>query len=173
VCSSDLAPTFTEVGWNEGQVPPDFQLVDQFGDPVCLWQMVGKWVVLDSSTLWCEPCKEIASTVKCQAEEYGEDLVYMTFIVQDQNSQPADATHAAAWAEEFELAGETQTPVLADGGEVVTSNFPSGNTQFPVLMLLNPDLEIVMSGIGSTADVPVRRALDEELGDVASECTHE
>ena len=166
------APEFANIGSNAGQVFPDFQLVDQFGDPVCLWQMVGKWVVMDSSTLWCEPCKRIAETVKCQAEAYGEDLVYTTFIVQDAQSGPADVSHAAQWAQEFELDGKTQTPVIADGEQIVTSNFP-GNGAFPVIMLLNPNLEVVLSGVGEQADAPIRAELDKQIGVTAEECAHE
>ncbi len=166
-----VAPSFTNVGWTEGQVPPDFQLVDQFGDPLCLWQMVGKWVVMDSSTLWCEPCKRIAKTVNCQAEQYGDDVVYATFIVQDAQSAPADVSHAQLWAEEYDLMGETQTPVIADGGQIVTSNFP-GNGAFPVIMLLNPDLEVVLSGVGEAADAPIRAELDRQLG-VSTDVCHE
>ncbi|MEO0606302.1 MAG: thioredoxin family protein [Myxococcota bacterium] len=171
VGTNGTQPAPTDIGWNEGQTPPDFQLVDQFGDPMCLWQLVGKWVVMDSSTLWCEPCKRIAKTVECQAETYGEDVVYTTFIVQDAQSQPAEQIHAEQWSTEFNLAGGTQTPVVSDGGQIVTSNFP-GNGAFPVLMLLNPALEIELSGVGESADVPVRAALDEQLG-VDSDPCHE
>jgi thiol-disulfide isomerase/thioredoxin len=164
-------PLVTETGWGQGQVPPDFQLVDQFGEPVCLWQMIGNHVVLDSSTLWCEPCKQIASTVACQAETY-DDLVYMTFIVQDTQSQPAELEHAQLWSDAFGLGDGTLTPVLADGGEVVTSQFP-GNGGFPTLVLLDPELRVVLAGSSEETDREIREALDEALGVSADACVTE
>ncbi|MEZ4237410.1 MAG: thioredoxin family protein [Myxococcota bacterium] len=161
-------PLVTETGWGVGQVPPDFQLVDQFGDPVCLWQMVGNYVVLDSSTQWCEPCKRIAATVACQQETYG-DLVYMTFIVQDAGGNPASAEHAEQWSDAFGLGEGTLTPVVADGGAVGTSQFP-GDGGFPTLVLLDPELRVVVAGSSEGTEQEIREALDEALGVSADAC---
>jgi thiol-disulfide isomerase/thioredoxin len=169
--SAGEPPLITETGWEEGQVPPDFELVDQFGAPTCLWQMYGHYVVLDVSALWCVPCQDIAETVACQQETF-VDLVYMTFITQDADSQPADLIHAQQWAENFGLDDGTLTPVIADGGEVFTSQFPGDGT-LPTLVLLDPELKMVTWGVGEEADVGIRAELESALGVDVDVCLSE
>lgn len=168
-----VKPDIVDRGWNVGDVLPDFRLVDQFGEPVCLDQMIGHWVVVDWSSQWCIPCQQIAQTVRCQAEAYGDDLVYMTLLDEDHANQPATTETAVQWADLYELSLGTQTPVIADGTEVVVSNFPGTGNDVPILILLNPDLEVVTWGIGLPGDRAIRRVLDRELGDVAGACTHQ
>ncbi|MBX2803622.1 MAG: redoxin domain-containing protein [Myxococcales bacterium] len=168
-------PVFTddELGWDEGQVPTDFQLTDQFGDPVCLWQMVGKYVVLDSSALWCEPCKEIARTLPCQSEAFGDDVVFMTFIVQDNNSIASEDEHAQQWSDTFELDGDTLTPVVNDGGLLAVNNFPGGGFPLPTVMLLDQELRVVMGGSAESTERDIQLYLEEETGVNVDDClTH-
>ena len=47
-------------GFEEGQIPDDFRLVDQHGQEVSLWQFHDRWVVLDFSTLWCAPWPRVS-----------------------------------------------------------------------------------------------------------------
>lgn len=162
-----------EIGWTEGKVAPDFELVDQFGDPTCLWQMTGKYVVLDASALWCEPCKQIAETVKCVQETVGPDLVYMTFITQDATGQPATAEHATQWSDAFGLGEGSVTPVIADGELVYVSDWPGGGNTLPTLVLLDQDLRVVRSGLGAPAELQIREELERLTGVDTSACTHE
>jgi thiol-disulfide isomerase/thioredoxin len=162
-------PLVTETGWGEGQVPPDFELLDQFEEPICLWQMVGRYVVLDTSTLWCEPCQKIAATLACQQQKYGDDVAFMTFMVQDFGGQPADVSHAQEWSEAFGLGEGTLTPVIADGGQVFTSQFPGDGT-FPTLILLDPELKVAHWGVGEETEVEIRARLEAELGVSVDEC---
>lgn len=155
-----------EIGWGEGLVPPDFELTDQFGDPICLWQMVGKHVVLDASALWCEPCKQIAKKLPCTAGALGDDVVFMTLITEDNRSLPADQSHSEAWSTTYELDQGTQTPVIADGGKVVASGF-SGVT-LPSLVLLDTDLRWTIAGADAGAELPILNALEEATGNTVS-----
>src|SRR5687768_2227270 len=52
--------TLEAQGYGEGDVIPDFRLVDQHGDEVSLWQFYGNVILLDVSTIWCGPCQQLA-----------------------------------------------------------------------------------------------------------------
>ncbi len=162
-----------EIGWTEGQVAPDFELVDQFGEPTCLWQMIGSNVVLDASALWCEPCKQVAETVRCVQETVGPDLVYMTFITQDALGQPATLEHAQQWSDAFGLGEGSATPVIADGDLVYVADWPGGGTTLPTLVLLDENLRVVRSGLGAAAELQIRGELEALTGADTSACQHE
>ncbi len=163
----------SEVGWQVGQVAPDFALTDQFGDEVCLRQMYGHYIVLDASALWCQPCKLIGETVACTQEAYGDELVYMTFIVAG-NQQGGTATDedAVQWAKAFELDKGTLTPVVNDGEKVYTSDWPGSIKNLPLLILLDKEQRIVQTGVGLEAEDLIRRRLDRLLGTTAEQCLH-
>ncbi|MEC7241468.1 MAG: TlpA disulfide reductase family protein [Myxococcota bacterium] len=146
-------------GADEGQVPPDFRMVDQFGEEVSLWQFYGKWVVIDFSTLWCAPCQELAALSGETHEMYEErGLEYLSIISQNLYYEPPSLEEVQAWAETFEM----HTPVLADDFEW-TGNFVKGASGFPRLVIVGPDMRIVESEVRPNNDAGLRETLDELL----------
>ncbi|MEN0062346.1 MAG: hypothetical protein AAGA48_09345 [Myxococcota bacterium] len=161
-----------ESGYEEGQIPPDFNMVDQDGNEVCLWQMVNHYVVLDTSALWCRPCREVAKHVPCVSEVYGDDVIYVTLITQGA-TQGLDSNleDVQRWTEMFELDQGGQTPVLLDSGGVYAEGFPGD--ALPSFLLLGPDLRILYGGETKTADREIRNRLDDILGKDSSVCDAE
>lgn len=146
-------------GVEEGQVPPDFRMVDQFGEEVSLWQFYGKWVVLDFSTLWCAPCQELAS-LSGETHELFEDrgLEYLSIISQNLYYEPPTLEEVQLWAETFDM----HTPVLADDTDW-TGNFVKGASGFPRLVIVGPDMTIVESEVRPNNDAGLRETLEELL----------
>ena len=95
-------------------------------------------------------------------------MVFLTFITEDTDSQPAEQVHAEQWAQAFGLDQGTQTPVVADGGKIVTSGF-TGRT-LPSLVLLDPDLRWVVAGQDANAELPILNELERVTGNNAAEC---
>lgn len=152
-------------GYTIGQVPPDFGLVDQYGDTACLRQFQGRYVVLDASALWCSPCQDIARALPCVHEAYDDQVVYVTLINQGiSNGVAAVADDARKWAGQFEL----PTPVVADQGEVFTSRFPGDG--LPSFLLLDPTQRVIASAQGRDGEPEIHAELARRIGISVSHC---
>jgi thiol-disulfide isomerase/thioredoxin len=162
-------PVIEDTGFSESLVPPDFRLMDQYGEPTCLWPWAGKVVVLDASALWCGPCREVAKHVACLQKKYGDDLVYATLITENSFYEPAEMKDVQSWSEEYGLNAEgAQTPVLLDGSELFAS--PTWVPSLPAFLVLDRDLKIVYAGAGVEGDRLVQEKLKELLGEPTGSC---
>jgi thiol-disulfide isomerase/thioredoxin len=152
-------PDLAGQGFQVGEVPPDFRLLDQYGDEVSLWQFYGSPVVLDISTMWCAPCQELALDAQETAEDYEDvGLVYLTVLAEDADGDIAEPEELDLWAETFEIA----QPVVGDperewSGPAV----PDG--VYPVVLILDPTL-VVDSKVSPPTDANVRAAVDAVIG---------
>lgn len=165
---SETAPDDSNVGFQVGQTAPDFRLVDQFGDEVCLWQLTGKVVLLDASALWCGPCMLIAEHTACVAESFGDELVYVTFISQGEPNEPAVQGDNTYWADTYGLSDGSLTPVLADGNSAFVRN--TWVVNYPSFMLLDRDMTIIAKGDTRVGERAMRDEAEKLLGAPTSTC---
>ena len=165
---SETLPDDSDIGFEVGQTAQDFKLVDQFGDEVCLWQFTGKVVLLDASALWCEPCKDIAKHAACVADSFEGELVYLTFIGQNNDYDPAVQGDNVYWADTYGLSDGSLTPVIADGNNTFVR--PSWVNSYPSFMLLDRDMSIVAKGTGRTAEQDMRDEAERLLGPPTDTC---
>jgi hypothetical protein len=132
-----------------GAQVPRFVGVDQFGEAVDLYDLAGHGVpiVLDVSTGWCAPCRELAgwlsgepsptfdadpawASIRAAVDE--GDVQWVTILFEDAEAVPADAAFAAEWAETWP---NDRIPILADGDSALTDwLWPAG---FPNLHVLS------------------------------------
>ncbi|MBX2803624.1 MAG: hypothetical protein KTR31_38455 [Myxococcales bacterium] len=170
--TNGAAPTYSDcdVGWSVGQVPNDFQLTDQFGEPMCLWQLVGKHVVLESTALWAQPRNPDADSLACRAQAYGDQVVFLTFVVEDSSSLASRDVHAVQWSDAFGLGDSTLTPVVADGEETVVASFPGGGRPLPANVLLDEELRIVVAGSSEILAAEIRDRLQAATGINVDHC---
>lgn len=135
--AADTVPALEEEGFEVGEVVAHESLPDQNGDTVDLWQFYGQVWVLDVSTIWCQPCQQLASTLQETADEYkGEGFVYVTVLREDLDGEVPDEAELAGWAEDWEIVDQ---PILADGTGF--SDAISGG-QFPALLVIDRDLKV-------------------------------
>lgn len=129
-------------------------LVDQFGDRVDLYDFgaSGKPAVVDLSTQWCVPCRNVATWLGGGADPDGHaatwpagpaalargDLYWLTVLSEDEDHLPADASAPPEWVSRF----PTAMPVLADDDALATEFV--GVVGYPTLVLLEPDLTVAV-----------------------------
>jgi thiol-disulfide isomerase/thioredoxin len=145
-------------GFGLGQVVPDFRMPDQHGDDVCLWQFYGRPVVLDVSTMWCSPCQALARETQHTVDDYADkDLVYVTVLAEDLESEPPATEDLQAWATQWEIDG---APIVADDAEKTYANQVVVGAAFPALLVLGTNLQVVADLTSSPTDAKLREALD-------------
>jgi thiol-disulfide isomerase/thioredoxin len=151
----------TSEGFSTGQVPPEFRVLDQYGDEVSLWQFYGQLILLDISTLWCAPCQEIAEDVEETAQHYANDEVtYITLMPQNLFYTVPSQSDLQYWADTYGIT----SPVLADDEEWSYNVVPEGSTEgFPALMLIGRDMRIIEAEILPKTDAEIRSVNDANL----------
>jgi thiol-disulfide isomerase/thioredoxin len=134
---SDPPEDLVNVGFSVGQTPPDFRLLDQFGEEVSLWQFYGRVVLLDVSTMWCGPCQEVASHTQNTFEEHVDDgFMYLTVLHEDVENRPPTQDDLNLWADYYQI----KAPVLADGDQATGLAVTQG--QYPAVMVIGRDMKI-------------------------------
>lgn len=97
-----------EIGIREGNVAPDFQLRDIWGESVKLSDFRGKKVILNFWTSWCPPCRsEMPDLQKYYASSDEEDFTIVAVNVTAEERGQEDVIN---FVNEFHL----QFPILMD-----------------------------------------------------------
>lgn len=138
-----------------GDTFPNVRLMDQCEDQVALWDLYGRWLVIDTSQYNCGPCQTMAETFPAMQEELaaeGVEVLMVTFFgngLSDVLSSPDKAT-VDAWTEEFGNHG----PIYYDRGfgYAVFPDFLLEATGedfgYPAWVLVNPEMQVVHGSVG-------------------------
>ena len=147
-----------EEGWAEGQVAPDFRLVDQYGDTVSLWQFYGDVIALDLSTMWCGPCQLLAREVDEVQEDYeAEGFIYITLLPENVDGEVPSVDNLNEWAER----NSVSAPILSDGDGHSYAIVP--DKIWPHVMIIGRDMRVVESQVLPAADASIRLAIESAL----------
>jgi len=137
------------VDWDDcsqamGDHPCDFTLVDQDGKNFNLYDHHGKLIILDFSAMWCNPCQLAAFEVEDLQQEYGEDIVYVTILVENTHQNQARLSDVKAWADAFNI---VTAPVLQGSRELISSDPDVGwpLAAWPQFHIINKDMILVDS----------------------------
>lgn len=144
-------------GWEPGQVVPDIRVVDQFGEEVSLWQFHDHVILLDISTMWCAPCRELAADTEHTAESYEDQgFVYLTVLQESVEGGPPTLEDLNLWADNFGITG----PVVEDGSKATA--LAVQQNQFPAVLVIGRDLK-VQQRVNPPTDAAVRAAVEQAL----------
>lgn len=145
-------------GFGEGEVAPDMRLLDQNGQEVSLWQFYGSVIVVDVSTIWCAPCRQLADEI-CAAQTDYEDqgFVYLTVLPQNEVGEPPTLDDLVGWATDHDICA----PVLGDDGTYGNVIVPDG--AFPHLLLIGRDMVVIDDHIDPAEDSHIRELIEAAL----------
>jgi thiol-disulfide isomerase/thioredoxin len=157
-------------GFAEGQLAPDVRGVDQFGDEVSMWQFYGRYILLDISTMWCGPCQELARGTEATAKEFEEDgVIYLTVLHENVEKEPPSIEELNVWAQfpafhhdedhPYEL---ITSPIIADPYGESGSKAAVRNGQYPVALLIGPDMQVI-DRIEPVTDQRVHEVLEDQV----------
>lgn len=155
-------------GLEIGDVIPNFAFIDQFDQPVELYQFHDTLVLLDFSAGWCNPCREAAATSQALWEEYREQgFTIIHMLTETSTGAPGDLALQTSWANEYGIS----FPVVRQNGNTTFEHFKKSDVYFgslPFMVLLDRDMRI-NSAFGAKSEEQVRAKLDELLGQSAGE----
>lgn len=105
-----------------GDHPCDFTLKDQNGEDWNLYENYGKIIILDFSAEWCGYCQVAAAETQLIQDEYGDDITYVTVLIEDRYGEPGNAELLDRWSQYFEITA----PVLAGSRDIIDSTGENG-----------------------------------------------
>ena len=134
-------------------------LLDQNKDIWELYDYSGKIIVIDISTVWCYPCQLAGYHAQPIQDDYGDDVVFATVLVEGATGEPTTHEDIKEWVDEH---GVTSAPVLQGSREWVVD--PAGITGylvggFPTYVYIDKDLKIHTGHVGFNEE-HVRLTLD-------------
>ena len=94
----------------------DLVLLDQNEEIWRLYDYAGKVIVIDISTVWCYPCQVAGHHAQPIQDEYGDDIVFATILVEGPTAQPTTQEDIQQWVDEHNV---TTAPVLQGSREYV------------------------------------------------------
>jgi len=137
----------------DGQVFPNFQLEDQCGEPLSLWDLRGRYVVVDAASPDCGPCQLMAAAASdFERRMAAECLPVQTLTLLTEDLSAVNLPAALEDRQEWALAFDLDAPVLGDEG-LGYALFPpyfgqSGGMSMPSWVVLAPDGTLIGGGTG-------------------------
>ncbi len=126
----------------------DLVLLDQNGEIWRLYDHAGKIIILDFSTAWCGPCQIAGHRTQPIQDEYQEDVVFVTLLINGMTGEPATPQDVQDWVVGHNI---TTAPVLEASREYVMD--PAGITGylvggFPTYVYIDRDMKISNAHVG-------------------------
>jgi thiol-disulfide isomerase/thioredoxin len=151
----------TEEGFRIGQTARDIRATDQFGDEVSLWQFYGMVIALDVSTIWCAPCRLLATEVDEVQEHFGEDdFIYLTLLPQNDAGEIPTTEDLVGWGEDWGVSG----PILSDIDGFSYEVVPEGEA-YPAIVVIGRDMVVDVDKVTPAEDSAIRAAIEASLDD--------
>jgi hypothetical protein len=135
----------------DGSTFPNAYLRDQCGEQVSIWDLYGRYLVIDNTQPDCGPCQNMANTSEDFISEMATQGIEVMMVslmgkgLSEPWVEPTDQT-MNEWVEAFGLKG----PVLADRGFGFGLMPPyfEDDYGFPAWMVVGPDMRIVTGNVG-------------------------
>ena len=134
-------------------------LLDQHDEYWELYDHKGKVILLDFSTIWCGPCQSAGYFTQGIQNDYGDQIVFATIIIEGLEGLPATLEDAQVFADGHST---TTAPVLQGSRDYamdqqgITGYLVGG---FPTYVYIDQELKIHLGHVGFN-DEYIRMTLD-------------
>ena len=147
-----------ETNEDEGVLPIDFTLYDQYGNEHTLSEYKGKVVFLNIWATWCPPCKEELPYIEELYEEYNknQDDVVMLGVASPNVGREGTEESIKEFLEE----NQYSFPVVFD--EEATMIYGYGISAFPSTLIINKDGYITRYIPGGMTKETMKSLIEEE-----------
>ena len=149
-----------------GEVYPDFEVLDQFGNPVSLYQFYGYVILLDYAAGWCGPCMDVAEGAQEMWLEYADEgFIILHTMIEDASYNQPSVPFLESWADVYGL----EFPVTGGDNWINSDAFYDliGPGVFdggiPAMVLLDRDMTISAAYIGSGQESQISSAVEDLL----------
>jgi len=119
--------------------PCNFQLIDQRGNHVELYDFEGDVILLDFSTMWCRVCKDVAEHTQELHDKY-DPFSIVTILTEDTDGNTPTVDQLIEWADEY---GITTSPVLSGDDAILGTDPDTWNVVgTPSFFLIDKDFHL-------------------------------
>lgn len=171
-----------KVGWKVGNTAPPLVAKDQNGKRFNLRSLKGKYVLIEFSAVWCDPCRYLAADLAGLKESltaHGLPFEHVTVLLQDANNNPARLSDALGWATAYDLLGSPVLHPNASYGSVYSTmaRHLAGYTKYaleggelegglPTLVFLDPKQRIIQTTAGWLSGTEIQNVFKTGLPEV-------
>lgn len=155
-----LSVDWEEEGWELGQRPPNWSLMDQYGRDLRLYDFASQVTVIQISAMWCGACEAASADANVLMSPYDDEgVVLLTLLTENKDSEPPTRKNLKSWSEDFNLG---RRPVTAQQVETEEEEaWRAWNvTGLPVYFVLDRELRLVGSTDDGSLEDLVALALD-------------
>lgn len=165
----------------EEEIPTEFGIINaddcdqlDIGSDVCnmvlydhneeVWQLYkheGKVILLDFSTVWCGPCQWAGHYAQPLQDEYGDNFLFVTILVDGATGEPPTKEEVDEWVLVHNI---TTSPVLYGDRTLLDQTGANGYRVggFPTYVFLDKNLQIHVGTVGFN-ELYIRSVIEELL----------
>ncbi len=138
----------------------DMVLYDHNENVWQLYEQEGKVILLDFSTVWCGPCQNAGHYAQPLQDEYGDDFLFVTILIDGATGEPPTKEEVDEWVLVHNI---TTSPVLYGDRSLLDQTGETGYRigGFPTYVFIDKNLKIHVGTVGFNN--PYIRSVIEEL----------